>query len=1322
MNYSFTKIVLYLLLYSNLTFGQDYYFKHYKVENGLSNSTVLTSTEDEDGFMWFGTKDGLNRFDGYRFKVYRNDPKNPNTLGSNFISAMHQYRGALWIGTDKGLFKYQKEFDNFIPVNEKINGRIGPIHNDDDGNLWYVSDLSLYKYDVEKNKITAFNEQNSFETGAITTTEDGELWASSFNKIYRYSKSASYFEPMALEFYAAKSPLFIITTIYALDNSTILIGTQDHGILSYDIHRKTVSQLSINTTEPLHVRQFQRRGLHELWIASEIGVIIYNTATKETVHLRKNFDDPYSISDNASYSITVDNTNGIWIGTYFGGVNYYQPQYTQFKKYFQKNNGNSIKGGAVREIHKDDFGNIWIGTEDAGINKYNPKTNTFTNYTVDGTRDGLSYYNIHGLLPRKNELWIGTFEHGLNVMDIHTGKIVKKFSIGAQSGNLKSNFIFNFYELQNGRLIVLTSRGIYWYNEEEELFFPLDGFPETLHYTTFLEDSNGVYWAGTYRSGLYQFNPKTNKQTIFTYNSKVSESISNNSINSIFESNAHIILITTENGINLFDRKTKTFKKLSTEIGLPSNVSYSILQDNKNQLWITTSKGLVRFEPKDSSIKVFTTDNGLLSDQFNYNSAFKDTDGTMYFGNLDGMISFNPEEFTTYNYDTPIFITGLQINNNDVNVGSQDSPLDTSIVLTKNIELKNKNSSFNIEFASLCYTAPELTEYWYKLEPNNEDWIFLNHNNKVFFTELPTGRYSFKVKSLDSNGVWSKEASLGIRILPPFWASIYAYFAYFLIFMLGSYILLRFYHHKNEQKNLLNLARLNNEKEKEIYQAKIEFFTNIAHEIRTPLTLIKLPLDNLLKKQYTSADIPKDLSIMEKNTSRLIHLVNELLDFRKAEMEGVKLTFIETNISNLVRNLNTRFSQKIEENCLEITLDLGDNDIYAFVDKETLRKIFGNIFGNAVKYAKSKVIVRLFQDEINFYFTVKNDGNIIPEHLQDKIFEPFFRIINEKSSMGTGIGLPLSLSLTELHNGTLVLDKSDKTLNSFILTLPIHQENEFHSFTNITDTQEEKTSNDIETRVIKSQILVVEDNKELLNLICKELSIDFKVYKALNGEEALSIIQNKNIHLVISDITMPIMDGITLCERLKTNIETSHIPVILLTAKSTLQSKISGLESGADAYIFKPFSMEHVKAQVENLLSNRKNVLNYYSSSPLSYLKSFAHNKSNQDFINKLDAIIYENIEDTNLSVESLAEIMNMSRSTLYRKIKDISDLSPNELINTARLKKAIELLNNNEYKVYEIAEIVGYKSQSSFVRNFQKQFDMTPSKFKNSENTSSII
>lgn len=1322
MKYSNIKFFLLFFFYANLNFGQDYYFKHYKVENGLSNSTVLTSTQDEDGFMWFGTKDGLNRFDGYRFKVYRNDPKKTNSLGSNFISAIHQFKGATWIGTDKGLFKYQKESDDFIPVNEKINGRIGAIDNDVEGNLWYVSDLSLYKYNVEKNEITAFNEQNAFESGSITATDDGVLWASSSNKLYRYSRRASYFEPITLDFDSAKSPLFTITTIYALNNTTILIGTQDHGILSYDIKHEKVTQLSINTTEPLHVRQFQKRDPNEIWIASEIGVIIYNTETKETIHLRKNFDDPYSISDNASYSITVDNTNGIWIGTYFGGVNYYQEQYTQFKKYFQKNNGNSIKGGAVREIHKDDFGNIWIGTEDAGLNKYDPKTNSFTNYTVDGKKDGLSYYNIHGLLPRKNELWIGTFEHGLNIMDINTGKIVKKFSLGAQSGNLKSNFIFNFHELKNGRLIVLTSRGIYWYDETEDLFHHLDGFPESLHYTNFLEDSNGVYWAGTYRSGLYQFNPKTNKQKTYTYDSKDSGSISSNSINSIFESNTNKILITTENGINLFDTETNTFRKFTTELGLPSNVSYSILQDESDQLWVTTSKGLVKFDPKENSIKTYTTDNGLLSDQFNYNSAFKDIDGTMYFGNLDGMISFNPKNFTTYHYNNPLFITGLQINNDEVNVGTLDSPLDTSIILTKNIELKNKNSSFNIEFASLSYTAPELTEYWYKLEQLNEDWIYLNHNNKVFFTELPTGNYTFKVKSLDSNGVWSNETSLGIHILPPFWASGYAYTIYSILLILGSYLLLKFYHNKNEQKNLINIARLNNEKEKEIYQAKIEFFTNIAHEIRTPLTLIKLPLDNLLQKQYASTEVLNDLSIMEKNTSRLIHLVNELLDFRKAEMEGVKLTFIETNISALVRTLNSRFSQKIEENCLEINLDLGEKDVFAFVDKETLRKIFGNIFGNAVKYAKSEVNVRLFQDEINFYFIVSNDGSIIPEHLQDKIFEPFFRIFNDNSTTGTGIGLPLSRSLTELHKGSLVLDKSNRTLNSFILTLPIHQENEFHSFKNICEKEQDKASYVAESKMIKSQLLVIEDNIELLNLICKELSSDFKVHEALNGEEALNIILNENIHLVISDITMPIMDGITLCENLKTNNETSHIPVILLTAKNTMQSKISGLESGADAYISKPFSMEHLKAQIENLLSNRKNVLNYYSSSPVSYLKSFAHNKTNQDFISKLDAIIYDNIEDTNLSVESLADIMNMSRSTLYRKIKDISDLSPNELINTARLKKAIELLNNGEYKVYEISEIVGYKSQSSFVRNFQKQFDMTPSKFINSGSTSSNV
>lgn len=1303
--------LVFFLFLTTTIFSQEYYFKHYKVEDGLSNNSVLASIQDSDGFLWFGTKDGLNRFDGYRFKTFRSGSNPKTSLGINYIQSLHEFKNYIWVGTDKGLYSYDKKLEKFTFLNDAINNRINDIDNDLKGNLWFISVGTLVKYNVTTKETTLFNGKNSFYVTSITCDSKGIIWASSFDALYRYSEATQSFDKIDVQL---PKNLFSINVIYSLDDNSILMGTRDHGVFKYDIASGKTLPFINGAEKPIFVRQFKKSNKNELWIASESGVLIYNLKDQTIKSLHKNTSDPYAISDNAAYSITIDKENGVWIGTYFGGVNYHQKQYDQFKKYFPRKSENAIVGSAVREIHKDNQDNLWIGTEDAGINKFNLRTKKFVNFQPNGTKSGLSFYNIHAVLPRGNKVWLGTFEHGLDVLDGNTGNVIKHYD--HTSSNLKSDFIFTFYQTPQNEFYVVTSFGIYLYDDVNDSFEICNAFSQTIHYTSMLKDRNGNLWAGSYRDGLFYYNSKTKEKVVYKHDFKNEGSISNDFITSIFQDNQNNLWIATENGLNLFDIKKQEFKKYTTKDSFPSNVIYSILQDENQDLWITTSKGLVKFNSKTKAVKTFTTANGLLSDQFNYNSAFKDTNGDMYFGNLNGMISFNSKNFKTNNYNPPIFITGLQINNKDVVVNEENSPLDESISYIKKITLKNSQSNFNIDFSSLSYTAPELTEYWYKLDGINDDWVYLNKNNKVFFTELAAGDYKFRVKSLSTNGIWSKEAVIGIQILPPFWASSYAIVFYILIIAGCIYMLLLRYHNMNIKAHNQKIAHLNNEKEKEIYQAKIEFFTNVAHEIRTPLTLIKSPLESLLKRTYESPEIPQNLLLMEKNTSRLLNLVNELLDFRKTEMEGLKLTFVETNISLLVRNLKSEFNPLIEEKNIHLELELGEKNIYAFVDEEAIRKILSNLISNAIKYAKKEIIITLFRDENSLEFIVKNDGNLIPKGLKSKIFEPFFRILGSETQTGTGIGLSLAHSLTELHNGTLKLKFLDDSMNTFVLQLPLRQESEFHLYKDSSETAAKESNEEFENEIIakntKTQILVVEDNLELLNFMSKELGKEYKIFKADNGEEALKVIHNQTIHIVISDITMPIMDGIELCDRIKSNIETSHIPVILLTALSAVQTRIRGLESGADAYISKPFSMDFILAQIDNLLSNRRHVMEYYASSPLSHLKTIAHNKTDEDFIKKLDEIIGKNMTDTNLSVESLADILHMSRSTLYRKIKDISNLSPNELINNARLKKAAELLLSGKHKVYEISEIVGYKSQSSFSRNFQKSFTMSPSEF----------
>ena len=1312
MQFLKSKAFVFLLLFSTSVFSQEYYFKHYKVENGMSNNTVLASIQDKDGFLWFGTKDGLNRFDGYHFKTFRSGANPKTSLGINYIQSLHEFKNLIWVGTDKGLYSYDKKLEKFTFINEAINNRINDIDNDLKNNLWFISIGTLIKYNVDTKETKMFDGRNSFYATSITCDKNGVIWVSSYDDLYRYSEATQSFDKIVVQL---PGNTFSISTVYALDSNSILVGTRDHGVYQYDVSSGKTAPFIDGVKKPVFVRQF-KRNKNELWIASESGVYIYNLQQKTIRNLRKSPSDPYAISDNAAYCITIDKENGVWIGTYFGGVNYHQKQYDQFKKYFPRKSENAIVGSAVREIQKDNRGNLWIGTEDAGINKFNLQTKKFINFQPDGTKSGLSFYNIHGVLPRGNKIWIGTFEHGLDVMDANSGKIIKHYD--HTSSNLRSDFIVTFYETPDKKLYVMTSIGIYLYDDQNDSFKICDNFSESTHYTCMFKDSDGNFWAGSYRDGLFYYNPKTKEKAVYRHDFNNAKSISNDFITSIFQDKQNNLWIATENGLNLFDIRKKEFKKFTTKDGFPSNVIYSILQDEDQNLCITTSKGLVKFNYKTKSVKIFSTANGLLSDQFNYSSAFKDVNGDMYFGNLNGMISFNPKNFNSYKYNPPIFITGLQINNHDVVVNNEDSPLDESVSYIKKITLKSDQSNFNIDFASLSYTAPELTQYWYKLDGIIDDWVYLNKNNKVFFTELPSGDYKFRVKSLSAGGIWSKEAVVGISILPPFWASSYAFFFYFLLISGGLYWLFRLYHNMTIKENNQKIANLNNEKEKEIYHAKIEFFTNVAHEIRTPLTLIKSPLESLMKRTYESPEILPNLSIMEKNTSRLLNLVNELLDFRKTEMEGLGLTFVETNISALVKQLQSQFTPLIEEKNIDVELELGEKNIYAFVDEEAIRKILSNLISNAIKYAKSKMIITLFRDENSWEFIIKNDGNLIPKNLKSKIFEPFFRILGSETQTGTGIGLSLAHSLTELHNGTLKLQFLDDSMNTFVLKLPMRQESEFHLYKDASENAVKETTEEFENEIIaknvKTQILIVEDNLELLNFMSKELGKEYKIFKAANGEEALKVIHNQTIHIVISDITMPVMDGIELCNRIKSNIETSHIPVILLTALSAVQSRIKGLESGADAYISKPFSMDFILAQIDNLLSNRRHVMEFYASSPLSHLKTVAHNKIDEEFIKKLDAIIDQNMADTNLSVESLADILHMSRSTLYRKIKDISNLSPNELINNARLKKAAELLLSGKYKVYEISEIVGYNSQSSFSRNFQKSFSMSPSEFIN--------
>ena len=1045
-------IIAILLFPAYSSYSQPHYFRHFQVENGLSNNAVICSIQDKKGFLWFGTKDGLDRFDGYSFKIFRSDPDDSASIGSNFIHCLFEDKGGtLWIGTEKGLYKHDEKTESFSALPGSPEGQIRDVLVDDHNNLWFISGFSLFKYDMVKKRQDYYNISLYFEATSLCTSADGTVWVStSSGSLKKYNPATNSFTDFDLFAHSPKTLNTWIEKIYATDKDRILVGTSIHGAKIFDIHSS--SYRDILTYNPdgteIFARNFIQTTPNECWIATESGIFIYNEETGSLTNLRKKYNDPYSLSDNAVYTFCKDQEGGVWAGTYFGGLNYYPKQYTPFSKLFPRSGENSVSGYVVREIRQDHDGNLWIGTEDAGLNKYDTATGKFTHFEPAGIPGSIAYSNIHGLLVHGEELWIGTFEHGLDVMNIRTGKVIRHYTTGDGPHDLKSNFIYCIYGTATGEILLGTTIGAYQYDPAHDDFTLLPGFPFKNWYSSLLKDPSGQIWAGTYGNGVHYYNTLTKKTGHFRYNAADRNSLPSDRVNSIFMDSRNQLWFATEGGLCRYDADKNNFQRYTTHEGLPTNFILSLLEDAKGNLWISTSKGLVCLDPATGKLNTYTRINGLLNDQFNFSSAYKDPSGRMYFGSVKGLISFHPDAFITNTFIPPVYITGFQVDNTDLSIGKTGSILKRSISYTDKVVLHNNQSTFSIDFAALSYTAPEMAEYAYKMEGLDKDWTYLKTNRKAYFTELSPGSYTFRVKASNSSGVWNQhETTLAIQILPPWWASPLAYYCYILAAILIIWYLVRNYHRSVEERNRRKIEHLEIAKEKEIFNAKIEFFTNVAHEIRTPLTLIKGPLEKVMKKAAAITEIAASLRIMERNTNRLIDLTNQLLDFRQTEIKGFSLNFVKANVSELLEDTYINFKTLAEQKDLAFEIELPPNRLSAYIDIEAFNKILSNLFSNAVKYSEKKVMVRLMpfrEGDSSFTISITNDGHLIPYEMKEKIFEPFFRLKGTEKQKGTGIGLALSRSLAQLHTGTLELRPPEHDMNIFILTMPMHQNNEFN--------------------------------------------------------------------------------------------------------------------------------------------------------------------------------------------------------------------------------------------------------------------------------------
>ena len=1164
--------ILLLCCVVNSLKSQPYYFRNYQVNNGISSNTITCIAQDRKGFMWFGTRNGLNRFDGASFKVFKHDVNDPQSIGSNSILSLYEdTKERLWVGTYKGIYIYDAVHEKFALLKNIPQSEIRYIRGDRRNNVWVIAGNVLYKFNIEINALTVYTLDNS-PLLALSLGDNNDLWiASSNGHIRKYNTEKRLPADYDInKLYKNNAPVFI-QAMYPVSDSTILIATLQQALL-FNTRSLQFTNIFKGRAEEnnIQVHKIIHQSGNEYWIGTENGLYIVNLVTNQVQLIKKQYTDPYSIDDNVITDFCKDKEGNTWVGTFFGGINYYSKQLNQFRKYFPLPGSNSLSGNLVHEICVDTNNNLWIGTEDAGVNKLNTKTGIFTSFKPGKQKGSIAYQNVHGLLADGNELWIGTYEHGLDVMDLKTEMVTRHYEKSARPNSLSSNFIVTIYKTKEGRILIGTWNGLFQYNKAEDNFTLLPYFNRQAQ--AILEDENGTLWVCSYGNGVYYYNEKSGLKGSFTYDAHNPNSLSNNYVNNIFEDSKRNIWFCTESGLCRYDANSKKIIRETTQPILRDNQVFRMLEDSKGVLWASTSQGLVSLDAANDQTKIYNTNNGLLSEQFNYNSAFKSRDGTLYFGTVKGMIAFDPSTIVEDRYVAPVYITSIQINNISPKIGSPGSRLQKSLLYASSIRLPFDSSTITIDVASLSYTMPALNEYRYKMDGLDKDWSPIQNNRKIYYTKLPPGDYKFKVKGSNGDGVWNnKEAVLNVHVSPPIWASTIAYLLYVLLILAIAFVIIKYYTIALREKNKRKIKTLEIEKEREIYNAKIEFFTNITHEIKTPLTLIKLPLEKLLKDFPKGATLHENLSMIEKNTDRLIYLTNQLLDFRKAEANNYTLNFVKTDVNELLKELFATYKPIAEEKKLSFKLEMPRITLLAYVDPEAFRKILTNLFSNALKYSEHSVIIRLLpfnSDDNVFHIEFKNDGYIIPNEMKEKIFEPFYRLKNTEKFAGTGIGLPLARSLAELHKGRLELKSHSDSLNVFLLSVPFHQETEIdlHEYETITaEHLPEQPQENINQNLHSNSLLIVEDNNEIVDFLKKELQPSYNIFTASDGQQAFEILKAENINIVISDIMMPVMDGIELCKSIKTDVQFSHIPVILLTAKNTLQSKIMGLENGADA-------------------------------------------------------------------------------------------------------------------------------------------------------------
>lgn len=1267
-----------------------YYFDHVTTKDGLPSNTIYCTLQDRTGFMWVGTRDGLSRYDGNSFSHMR-DMVSENGIGGNIYSICEDTEGKIWFSNPSGIHIYNVSTGKLQSLGESGDNRGYSMLADPKGRVWVITD-GLIRFDCASLERKDYSFENA-RPSYIAIDSYGTIWVSMHDgSLYSYDSRTDSFEKRTCE--------HRIRRLVSAESGKLLATTAEGEVMYLDcITLKP--ELLYKVGRGNSIMSIIERTAGECWIGTQQGLFIRKSGTDYNGSAMHDAATPESISADYITSLGKDRTGNVWVGTYYRGLNIWKNREDEMAFYFNNPTENSIKGKIVRSICQDNNGHIWFCTEDGWLNRYNPTDQTMKNYKL------AENLNLQGLIIDGDMLWVCSLGDGMYLFDIRNERVRKRY-------DLRSNMASVGIRSRSGQIFAGTVGGLFRYDKADDSFSLVEGTGRDFVHSLY-QDSKGVIWIGTYGNGLkcIDENGKLISNTEMSDTEAGSEA---RLITSFYEDSRHRMWITTEGGgvyVTEPDYKVEAlkFSKLTTDDGLPSNVACATAEDQDGMIWISTTKGIVSLSGDSLSVtEMMNGSTELTGYQFSYSATCTARNGAIYFGNTDGMVSIVPSKMKNRSVQDNLVITDILARNTDRSFSLCEDG--KTAMVTDYVEVKHKDAAS----IHLSFVAPEYTTrnplYTYSISRRNKkEFSGTTYSNSLMFTGLRPGRYTFDIGIAGKEDIPECNRSLYIHIKAHPMLSTAAVSLYILLIIGGLAGLSLLIGQKRKRDKARQLAKITTKKEKEIYNAKINFFTNITHEIRTPLTLIKMPVDKIIASGAFNSSNEKDLRMIQANTDRLLNLTNQLLDMRKMENNEISMSFVKEDICAIVKKAERMFEQMAAEQHITINSEIPDTPIYIMCAKDSVFSIISNLLSNAIKYGNGLINTRLFlsEDQQSVTIAVQSNGEMIPERDRENIFKLFFqREGAEKGVHGTGIGLPYARTLANMHNGKLYLDENVSDMNSFVLELPVKQAEQI----TIEHPQEETAAVLPEFDSSRHSILIVEDSSEMRNYLAKELSTEYNILTAANGADALEIAHKEKIDLVISDIMMPIMDGCELCNRIKSDSNLSHVPVILLTAAVGVETRIETLESGADGYIEKPFPIELLRSNVSNLFRNKEISYKQFISKPLTHYNSLTSNKVDQEYMDKIHDFIMKHISEPDLNIENLTLQIGTSKSSLYRKLKANTGLSINEYIRLCRLKQAAELLSSQKYKINEVAFMTGFSSPSYFATCFLKQFNITPSEF----------